>query len=62
MGEVRIPAAPDERAALAKFAGLSDEERAALDQWCHDQEAERRRGVMTTAEAEGARPDREGTE
>lgn len=43
---VRIPRDPAKRAALAKLAGLTDEERAALDQWCFDQEEKRQRGVL----------------
>ena len=38
---VRIPSDPDERAALAQMAGLTDDERRALDQWCHLMAAER---------------------
>lgn len=43
---VLIPRDPEKRAALANFAGLTDEERAALDQWCYDQEMERAQGVL----------------
>jgi hypothetical protein len=43
---VLIPRDPAKRAALAKFAGLTDEERAAIDQWCYDQEMQRQQGVL----------------
>lgn len=43
---VLIPRDPEKRAALAQMAGLTDEERAALDQWCFDQEQERQQGVL----------------
>lgn len=37
---VRIPKDPEARARLAQMAGLTDEERLALDQWCAQQQAE----------------------
>jgi hypothetical protein len=43
---VRIPRDPKKRAALAKFAGLTDEERAAIDWWCCIEEQKRQRGVL----------------
>ncbi len=46
---VIIPKDPEARARLAKMAGLSDEERAAIDEWCHlqaiENEARQRRGL-----------------
>jgi hypothetical protein len=54
MGEVRIPKDPAVRAALAKFAGLTDEEAAALDQWCAAQAREnaaaQRRGLESVGD------------
>lgn len=41
-----IPRDPEKRAALAKMAGLTDEERAALDQWCSLEKMKRTRGVL----------------
>jgi hypothetical protein len=43
---IPIPRDPKKRAALAKMAGLTDEERAALDQWCYDEESKRDRGIL----------------
>jgi hypothetical protein len=43
---VRITKDAQARARLAEFAGLTPEERAALDQWCFDQEKRRQRGVL----------------
>jgi hypothetical protein len=43
---IRIPKDPVKRAALAKFAGLTDDERHALDHWCFLQEMERQQGVL----------------
>lgn len=47
--EVRIPADPTRRKELAEMAGLTDEERHALDLWCAEQAREdatrRRRGM-----------------
>lgn len=43
---VRIPADPKKRAELMDFAGLTDEERAAIDQWCYDEQRKRDRGVL----------------
>lgn len=37
--DARIPKDAEKRAALAQMAGLTDEERLALDQWC-DQQAQ----------------------
>ena len=45
-GEVRIPWDDDVRTWLATLAGLSAEERRALDQWCYDEETKRARGVL----------------
>ena len=45
-GAVCIPADPVKREALANFAGLDAEERAALDQFCFDEEQKRARGVL----------------
>jgi hypothetical protein len=46
---VRIPKDPVARAKLAQMAGLTDEERLAIDQWCAEQaredDARRRRGL-----------------
>lgn len=46
---VRIPKDPEARARLARMAGLTDEERAALDEWCaiqaREDDAKRRRGL-----------------
>lgn len=42
---IRIPKDPEKRAALARMAGLTEEEALAIDQWCASQarEDERRR-------------------
>ena len=44
--QIRIPADPEKRAALAKFAGLSDNETFALNAWCFMQASHRERGVL----------------
>lgn len=48
------PSDPDERAALAEMAGLTADERRALDQWCHlmaiERAAQRRRALEQSSE------------
>lgn len=41
-----VPRDPDEREQLYNMAGLSDEERAAIERWCWDEEMKRARGVL----------------
>jgi hypothetical protein len=46
---VLIPKDPEKRAALAQMAGLTDEERLALDKWCAAEQRQyesRRRAAM----------------
>ena len=52
---VVIPSDPDERERLANFAGLTDEERHALDQWCYQQAEENRRRTRRGLEQHGDR-------
>lgn len=51
---VRIPKDPAKRAALAEMAGLTADERRALDQWCHlmaiERAAQRRRALEQSSE------------
>jgi hypothetical protein len=46
---VLIPKDPEARKRLARMAGLTEDEEAALNQWCYDQQRERdaatRRGL-----------------
>lgn len=42
----RIPSDPDARARLYRFAGLTDEERHAMDVWCFTEQQKRARGVL----------------
>ena len=46
MSGVPIPRDPEARRRLAEFAGLTEEERQAIDQFCFDEEQKRRRGVL----------------
>lgn len=46
MGDIVIPRDPEKRRRLAEFAGLTDDERHAIDLWCFDQEMRRARGVL----------------
>lgn len=58
---VLIPRDPKKRAELADLAGLTDEERAAIDQWCYDQERERAQGVLLNEGATAKRATAGGT-
>lgn len=51
MSDPRIPADPDERARLMAEAGLTPDERAAIDQWCYDEQRKRVQGVVPEDEA-----------
>ena len=53
---VRIPKDPEARARLAQMAGLTDEERLAIDQWCEMQQREYESRLRSGLEREGDRP------
>lgn len=60
---IPIPKDPEARARLAQMAGLTEEERLALDQWCAEQarenDARRRRGLEAMGDepmAQNGRP------
>ncbi len=46
-----IPRDRGERKRLMDEAMLTDEERAAIDQWCYDQQRERAQGVVSADES-----------
>jgi hypothetical protein len=56
MADVRIPKDPDVRARLAQFAGLTPEERLALDLWCAEQQRESDARARRGAERSGDSP------
>lgn len=45
-GELRVKIVVSGWAKQFDFAGLSDDERAAIDQWCYLEERKRARGVL----------------
>jgi hypothetical protein len=53
---VRIPKDPEARARLAQMAGLTDEERLALDQWCDQQQTEYEARLRRAIEEVGDTP------
>lgn len=50
---VLIPKDPEQRARLAQMAGLSDEERRAINEWCHLQAVENETHTRRGLEAHG---------
>lgn len=51
MTDVSIPVNRRQREMLAEFAGLTEDERRALDRWCYDEQRKRDQGIVSAEEA-----------